>query len=225
MTIACDIEGRGKRVLLVGGTPLYLKSIIYGLFPGPPADNAIRTRLGQVAAAEGPDALHRRLSRVDAQAAARLHPRDLRRIIRALEVHELTGRPISEWQQEWSRSFPHPADNRILCLDPPRELLYERINRRVDAMIEAGFVDEVRRLRQPGRPMSREASQALGYQEISAYLDGRAGLDEAIERTKTRSRNFAKRQLTWFRHLPGCHFLDPDLTFAGWRMTIQSTMV
>jgi len=225
MAIARDIEGRGKRVLLVGGTPLYLKSIMYGLFPGPPADDAIRARLNQVAADEGPDALHRRLSRVDARAAARLHPRDLRRIIRALEVHELTGRPISEWQQEWSRPSSPSADNQIICLDPPRELLYERINRRVDAMIAAGFVDEVRRLKQVGPPMSREASQALGYKEISAYLDGRAALDEAIERTKTRSRNFSKRQLTWFRHLPGCHFVHPDLTFAGWRMKIHSTLV
>jgi tRNA dimethylallyltransferase len=223
--IARDIERRGKRVLLVGGTPLYLKSIMYGLFPGPPADDAVRARLGQVAEEQGAEALHHRLSRVDAQAAARLHPRDLRRIIRALEVHELTGRPISEWQQEWSRSLPAPADSRIICLNPPRELLYERINQRVDAMIAAGLVDEVRRLKQLDRPMSREATQALGYKEISAYLDGRAGLDEAIERTKTRSRNFAKRQLTWFRHLPGCHFLHPDLTFAGWRMTIQSTLV
>jgi tRNA dimethylallyltransferase len=223
--IARDIERRGKRVLLVGGTPLYLKSIMYGLFPGPPADDAVRARLGQVAGEEGAEALHHRLSRVDAEAAARLHPRDLRRIIRALEVHELTGRPISEWQKEWSRSLPAHADRRIICLNPPRELLYERINQRVDAMIATGLVDEVRRLKQLGRPMSREASQALGYKEISTYLDGRAGLDEAIERTKTRSRNFAKRQLTWFRHLPGCHFLHPDLTFAGWRMTIQSTLV
>jgi tRNA dimethylallyltransferase len=225
MVIAKDIERRGRRVLLVGGTPLYLKSIIYGLFPGPPADDSIRIRLGQLAAEQGADALHRRLSEVDAQAAARLHPRDLRRIIRALEVHELTGRPISEWQQEWSRSFPASADNRIVCLNPPRQLLYERINRRLDAMIEAGLVDEVRRLKQLSRPMSREAAQALGYKEISAYLDGRAGLDEAIERTKTRSRNFAKRQLTWFRHLPGCHFVHTDLTFTGWRMTIHSTLV
>ncbi len=223
--IARDIEDRGKRVLLVGGTPLYLKSIMYGLFPGPPADDAIRTRLSRVALEEGPHALHRRLSQVDAQAAARLHPRDQRRIIRALEVHELTGRPISEWQQEWLRPLPTTTDSRIICLDVPREKLYERINRRVDAMVAAGLVDEVRRLKQLDRPMSREAGQALGYKEISAYLDGRASLDEAIERTKTRSRNFAKRQLTWFRHLPGCLFVDPDLTFAGWRMTIQSTLV
>ena len=225
MAIARDIEARGKRILLVGGTPLYLKSIMYGLFPGPPADQAIRARLSQVAAEKGPEALHRLLSQVDAQSATRLHPRDLRRVIRALEVHELTGRPISEWQQEWSRHTPAPADNRIICLDPPRQLLYERINRRVDAMITAGLVDEVRRLKQLSRPMSREAGQALGYKEISAYLDGKAGLDESIERTKTRSRNFAKRQLTWFRHLPGCHFVHPDLTFAGWHMTIHSTLV
>jgi tRNA dimethylallyltransferase len=225
MAIARDIEARGKRVLLVGGTPLYLKSVMYGLFPGPPANQAIRARLSQDAAREGPEALHRQLSRVDAQAALRLHPRDLGRIIRALEVHEITGRPISEWQQEWSRASRAPADGRIICLDPPRERLYEHINRRVDAMIAAGFIDEVRWLMQRGRPMSREASQALGYKEISTYLDGKASLDEAIEQTKTRSRNFAKRQLTWFRHLPGVHFVDPDLTFAGWRMTIHSTLV
>jgi tRNA dimethylallyltransferase len=131
-----------------------------------------------------------------------LHPRDLRRVIRALEVHELTGRPISEWQQEWSRLPSTGAGDRITCLNPPRPLLYQRINERVDAMIAGGFIDEVRRLKQLGRPLSREASQALGYKEISELLDGRASLEEAIERTKTRTRNFAKRQLTWFRHLP-----------------------
>jgi tRNA dimethylallyltransferase len=225
MAIARDIEARGKRVLFVGGTPLYLKSLIYGLFAGPAADEAIRDRLRQVAAEEGPDALHRQLSRVDAQSAARLHPRDLRRVVRALEVHELTGRPISEWQQEWSRPPSSGAGNQIICLNPPRALLYDRINQRVDAMITAGFLDEVRRLKQLGRPLSREATQALGYKEVSVHLDGGTSIDEAIERTKTRSRNFAKRQLTWFRHLPGCHFLDPDLTFAGWRMTIHSTLV
>src|SRR5262249_60827570 len=103
VAFAGEIQARGRRVLRVGGPPLYLKSLIYGLFPGPPADAAIRTRLSQVAADEGPDALHRRLIQIDAQSAGRLHPRDLRRVIRALEVHELTGRPISEWQHEWSR--------------------------------------------------------------------------------------------------------------------------
>jgi tRNA dimethylallyltransferase len=224
-----DIEKRGKRVLFVGGTPLYLKALLRGLFDGPRADPELRRRLSQQAAQQGCQALYQRLAMVDPVTAARLHPHDLRRIIRALEVWDLTGRPMSTWQTQWSaqrgaanaENFQHCAVPRCLWLDLPRAELHARINARVERMIAAGLVEEVRALRSVPRPLSREAAQALGYKEISAYLDGKMSLAEAIVQIQTRSRNFAKRQVTWFRHLPECRPIAPELTFAVWGLTID----
>jgi tRNA dimethylallyltransferase len=211
-----EIESRGKWALFVGGTPLYLKALLCGLFDGPPADEAVRARLTAEAERSGPAALHQRLATVDPPSAARLHPNDVRRVVRALEVWELTGRPISDWQRQWpAATAGPPAEGRVLWLDLPREVLYQRINARVEAMAAAGLVDEVRRLRSLPQPLSREAAQALGYKETFDYLDGRATLLETLERIKTRSRNFAKRQLTWFRHLPGCRPVTPETLRDG----------
>lgn len=216
-----DITRRGKRPLFVGGTPLYLKALLHGLFPGPPADETLRRRLSDEAAVSGSPALHARLATVDAVSAARLHPHDERRIIRALEVWELTGRPISDWQTQWTRSGPGGEDPRYLCLDLPRPELYARIDARVEQMIADGLEQEVRELRQLGRPLSREASQALGYKEMFAYLDGRAERDETIRHIQMRSRNFAKRQMTWFRRLPVRRIDRPELTFHLWASTMK----
>jgi tRNA dimethylallyltransferase len=216
-----DIAQRGKRPLFVGGTPLYLKALLFGLFEGPPADEAIRRRLSAESDALGGAALHARLAAVDPVGAARLHPNDVRRVIRALEVWELTGRPISAWQTQWKRmeskihSPPSP-----LWLDLPRAELYARIDARVERMIAEGLVEEVRALRQLERPFSREAAQALGYKEMFAYLEGEADLMETIRRIQTRSRQFAKRQITWFRHLPLRRIERPELTFVAWGMTM-----
>ena len=238
---AADIERRGKRILLVGGTPLYLKALLRGLFDGPPADPELRERLSREASAAGGQHLHQRLAGVDPATAARLHPNDLRRIIRALEVWELTGQPISAWQKQWfedrsstencetaaasSSSILNPQcsilELRCLWLNLPREELYARINARVEGMMAAGLVEEVRALQKLPRPVSREAGQALGYKEIFAYIDGRCTLAEAIVQIKTRSRNFAKRQLTWFRNLPECRPITPELTFAAWGLTMD----
>ncbi len=209
---ACrDITSRGKRPLFVGGTPFYLKALFHGLFPGPPADEELRRSLEVEAERDGNAALHARLAAVDPRTAARLHPNDVRRVVRALEVHTLTGKPISDWQQTWdTKSFadnpaivPPPVRIPAAVLELPREELYTRINQRVDAMLAAGWLDEVRRLRELPRPLSREARQALGYRELLAYLDN-TGLewDETVERIRTHTRQFAKRQMTWFRHLP-----------------------
>lgn len=216
-----DIESRGKQALFVGGTPFYLKALLHGLFESPPADPGLRARLEAEAAESGPAALHDRLREVDPASAARLHPNDVRRVVRALEVWHLTGRPLSEWQREgwWDSPDNVAAEEdlpRCLAIDLPRDELYARINRRVDAMIAAGWVEEVRRLREFPRPMSKEASQALGYRELGDYLDGRVTLPEAIETIKLRSRQFAKRQLTWFRNLPGCRLAEGKLTFDLW---------
>jgi tRNA dimethylallyltransferase len=215
--------------LIVGGTPLYLKALLCGLFEGPPADEAIHRRLS--AEAEAGASLHARLAAVDPVSAARLHPNDQRRLIRALEVWELTGRPISEWQTQWegraeSRSRPSTVPRRerradpCLWLDLPRPTLYERIDARVERMIAGGLVEEVEALRRLGRPISREATQALGYKEMFNHLDGRASLAETVRRIQTRSRHFAKRQITWFRHLPGCRPTSTELTFAVWGLTM-----
>jgi tRNA dimethylallyltransferase len=215
-----DIAARGRQALLVGGTPLYLKAVLFGLFGGPPADEGLRRRLAEEAGRDGGAALHARLARVDPASAARLHPNDLRRVVRALEVWELTGRPISAWQRQW-RGEPAPA-RPALWLDVPRAELYDRINRRVDQMLAAGLLDEVRALRNLPKPLSREAAQAVGYKELFDYLDGRANWGEAVERVKVRSRRLAKRQLTWFRHLPGCRPAGRELTFALWGLTIDN---
>ena len=215
-----DVEARGRRALFVGGTPLYLKALLHGLFDGPPADEALRRRLTDEAERDGREALHRRLAAVDPASAARLHPNDLRRTVRALEVWELTGRPISAWQTQWAAAPDLPPDH-CLCLDLPRPELYRRIDARVEAMIAGGWLDEARALRALGRPLSREAAQALGYRELFDHLDGRATLEETVALIQTRSRQFAKRQLTWFRHLGGCRMVAPELTFSLWqsRMT------
>jgi tRNA dimethylallyltransferase len=171
-----DIVRRGKRPLMVGGTGLYLKAVLCGLFDGPPADEDIRRKLLREAASGGPEALHARLLQVDPPSAARLHPNDIRRVVRALEVWELTRRPMSTWQTQWTGqrglriedrgpSFdPRPSilDPRSspVWLDLPRDELYRRINVRVEAMIAGGLVEEVRALRRLPRPLSREASQA-----------------------------------------------------------------
>ena len=219
-----EIEGRGKRVLVVGGTPLYLKALLCGLFDGPPADETVRQRLTLEAEAEGNLGLHNRLAMVDPVSAARLHPNDVRRVIRGLEVWELTGKPISAWQQQWQPADAPPptmVPNRCLCLDVARETLYERIDARVRQMIAAGLVEEVEGLRRLERPVSREARQALGYKELFDHLEGKISLEDAVERIQTRSRHFAKRQLTWFRHLPECQFVGEELTFSLWGLTID----
>jgi tRNA dimethylallyltransferase len=218
---ACeDIRSRGKRPLFVGGTPFYLKALLCGLFDAPPVDPQLRRRLELEAEERGNDALHTRLRAVDPKTADRLHPNDVRRVVRALEVFEQTGRPISALQQTWDAPAPLPC----AVLEWPREELYRRIDARVDAMLAAGWVDEVRRL---PRPLSKEASQALGYRELLAHLTGDGpSWDETVATIKTRTRQFAKRQLTWFRHLPGCAPVPADgnrvveATEAAWGIVI-----
>jgi tRNA dimethylallyltransferase len=237
-----DIARRGKRPLFVGGTPLYLKALLHGLFEGPPANESIRRRLTEEADAVGSEYLHAKLRTVDSASADRVHPNDMRRIIRALEVWELTGRPISDWQTQWyqsadshqracsvsdgSSAVAYASDSlpanvqRSLCLHLPRSELYSRIDARVEQMVAEGFVEEVRSLNRLERPLSREAAQALGYKELFAFFDGQADLAETVRRIQMRSRNFAKRQMTWFRHLPWCKPIRAELTFAEWGLTM-----
>jgi len=194
-----DLAARGRRALFVGGTALYLKALLRGLFEGPGSDPGLRLRLEQEARAIGDAALHARLAAVDPTTAARLHPHDRRRIVRALEVIELTGMPLSALQVEHQR--PAPAGTQVYALELPRDVLRDRINRRVPGFFEAGLVDEVRRLRDADRPLSAAAAEGIGYREVIAMLAGPIGLAETIERIQARTRQFAKRQGTWFRGL------------------------
>jgi tRNA dimethylallyltransferase len=195
---AAGIEARGRPVLFVGGTALYLKALLRGLFEGPGADAGLRAALESEAETLGDAALHDRLARLDPITAARLHPNDRRRVIRALEVAMLTGQPLSIWQAEHAEAA---AGARVVALARPRAVLHERINQRVDEMFAQGFVEEVRRLASGPRPIHRVPAQGVGYREVLEHLAGRLGLPETIERTQARTRQFAKRQETWFRGL------------------------
>jgi tRNA dimethylallyltransferase len=194
-----DIESRGKRALFVGGTALYLKALLRGLFEGPGAVPEVRDRLEAEAEALGAPALHARLTALDPATAARLHPNDRRRIVRALEVIETVGRPFSELQREHAQTAP--ASTKVFALELPRPVLYDRINRRVLRMFEAGLVDEVRRLKTAPRPLSGVAEQGVGYRQVVAHLAGELTLDQTIDLIQTRTRQFAKHQATWFRNL------------------------
>lgn len=201
-----EIESRGRQAILAGGTPLYLKAVLFGLFEGPSGDAEVRRRLEAIAKEQGGEALHRQLLSVDPASAKRLHANDVLRLVRALEVFELTGRPISAWQREWQSAAAVRA-TKCWWIDRPRPELYERINRRVERMIESGWIEEAKRLRELAHPPSRTALQALGYGELFGYLDGQRTLAETVELIQTRTRQFAKRQLTWFRSLSACRRL------------------
>ncbi len=192
------VEARGRRPLFVGGTALYLKVLLRGLFDGPAADPAVRQRLEHEAAALGDGALHQRLAGLDPTTAARLHPNDRRRVIRALEVLEVTGRPISAQQSGHAR----PAVGvRAVALDPPRPVLHERIDARVRQMFADGLVAEVERVQAGPRALHTVPAQGVGYREVLELLAGRHGEATAIRQTQERTRQFAKRQCTWFRGL------------------------
>lgn len=204
-----EIHGRGKRVLAVGGTALYAKALAEGLFDGPGSNAQLRRELKDRAARVGSEVLHYELAQVDPQAAEKIHRNDLRRIVRALEVFELTGAPISGLQQQFGRANP-AYRCRYVCLRREREDLRSRINSRVKQMIQAGLVEEVQTLLAAAGGLSMQARQGLGYQEITAHLAGEMSLDEATERIKINTRQFAKRQMTWFRRFPNVHWLDAE---------------
>ena len=164
-----EIRSRGKEVLFVGGTPLYLKALLRGIFNGPPADWEFRRAIEDELQQTGVEALHERLRQVDPLSAQKLHPHDKRRIIRALEVYRLTGRPISHLQTQFEESGS-PEHRKVFVLSWPREQLHERINRRVEAMFAEGFVDEVHRLLERFGQLSRTASQAVGYREVIDHV-------------------------------------------------------
>jgi tRNA dimethylallyltransferase len=204
---AQDVIARGRVPLFVGGTGLYLRALLRGVFDGPEIPAEVRKTLETEALAATPEQLHARLAAIDPRAARRIHANDTRRIIRALEVYVATGKPLSELH----RQNPLMADERpknVFWLAPPRRWLYERIDRRVEGMFASGLLDEVRRLISGLRPLSQTARQALGYKEAIAHIEHGVPLAETIMLIQTRTRQFAKRQHTWFRHLEECRAIE-----------------
>jgi tRNA dimethylallyltransferase len=198
LAAAAATEARGRRVLFVGGTALYLKALLRGLFEGPAADPALRRALEDEAERSGDAALHARLERVDPASARRIHPNDRRRVVRALEVFAATGRPLSDLQREHDQPAPGVA---VFALQRPRAVLCARIDRRVEAMFAAGLVDEVRALLAAPGGLGAVPAQGVGYREVIELLAGRQTLEAAVALVQARTRQFAKRQATWFRSL------------------------
>ena len=195
-----QILNRSRVPLFVGGTGLYLRSLLRGVFEGPEADWELRRELEQQAQTRGNEWLHQQLAEVDEVTAARLHPNDLRRVVRAIEVYRLTGKPLSQHHQ--NGPLPeHLRPNAVFWIDPPRDWLHSRINRRVDLMMERGLFDETKRLLDRKPPIGRTARQGLGYRELIEHFEDGVPLAEAVENIKTGTRQFAKRQHTWFRNL------------------------
>jgi tRNA dimethylallyltransferase len=217
-----EIHARGRPIFVVGGTPLYVKGLTEGLFEGPGADPEIRARLHAEAEAGQLESLYRRLQTVDPIAAERIHPNDLRRVVRALEVYELVGKPISELQVQWDQQRRR-YDCVFIGLRRDREDQNQRTNARARRMVEEGLVEEVQRLLDEPQPLSTTARQALGYAEVIEHLEGKCTLAEALEKIKINTRHLAKAQRTWFRRFADVHWIDlkPDDTAAGVANTLM----
>lgn len=204
-----EIRLRGRQVLFVGGTPLYLRALLRGASTGPPPDWDFRKEMQSLEARNGPGTLHAKLETVDPLSAQRLQPGDLKRIIRALEVFERTGTTISS-QQVHAQDPEGPLHPRVIAIHWPRDILHERINRRVLEMFDQGLVAETQALLCRVNPPGRTARQALGYREVAEHLVGKMSLDEAIAAVQVRTRQFAKRQMTWIRSFREIQLVSPD---------------
>ncbi len=219
------LYGVGKRPLLAGGTALYYKGLLEGLFDAPPPDPALREALRERAATQGPEALHRELADKDPAAAEKIHPHDVRRLVRALEVFASTGRPISEQQRQWEGFHaadgteegepppppPHASRFRYPCalvgLHWPRQMLYARIDQRADRMMAAGLLEEARWVYEHRATLSPTLLQAVAYKELFGYFEGQQPLADCVELLKKHTRHLAKSQLTWFRKFP-CRWVE-----------------
>ncbi len=209
LNIAQEIWSRGKKVIVCGGTGLYIRSLLHGLFIGPSKNPAVRSRLEKEAQEKGLDRLYERLRHMDPEATNRIHPHDRQRIIRALEVFEVTGKPMSQWQKE--HGFKEsPFDALKIGLNRDREELYALIDRRCDEMIAHGLVEEVRGLLEKGYSPSLNSMKSVGYRHIGLYLSGKMSLESALSLMKRDTRRLAKRQLTWFRADKEIRWFHPE---------------
>ena len=202
-----EIRSRDKEVLFVGGTALYLKSLLRGLFEGPPADWDFRNEIEREVKEMGAEFLHQRLQMTDPVSAHNLHPNDHRRIIRALEVYKQTGKPISHWQMQFDQG--HAADQcRVFTLRHARPILHVRIEQRVDQMFEKGLIEEVAGLLEKWTTIGKTAGQAVGYREAIDHLQNDVDMDSTVDKVRVRTRRFARHQETWFRGLSECRIID-----------------
>ena len=208
--VLADIRERHRAALVVGGAGLYFRALVDGIFPGPRADFAIRERLRREATENGVLRLHERLHQCDPASAARIHPNNMVRTIRALEVYELTGKPISELQVQWKNTDAR-YEFRAFGLNMSRGELYNRIEVRADRMMAVGLVNEVKSILYAGYSSDCVALRSFGYKEIINYLDGKLTLVEAVALLKQNTRQFAKRQLTWFRGDSRIEWIDLSL--------------
>ncbi|MCP4266513.1 MAG: tRNA (adenosine(37)-N6)-dimethylallyltransferase MiaA [Candidatus Brocadiaceae bacterium] len=196
-----------RKFLIVGGSPLYIKGLVNGIFNGPEADWDLREELEKIAEKEGSSHVHDILQKIDPVKAKELHPNDLRRIIRAIEVYKITGEPVSELQERY-KFERNNYKFKIISITRERGEIYRRINERVDAMFDKGLVGEVKSLLDGPKGLSKQAKQALGYKEVIQYLEGELTLSDAKELVKLSTRRFAKRQMTWFRSFRDIHWLE-----------------
>lgn len=217
------LERRGMVPFVIGGTGLYIKALVHGLCGAKPASPEIRAKLRHEAEINGNRFLYERLAAYDPDAAQRIHPNDIYRIIRALEVYELTGLPLSASQQ--AHGFAEaPFDVLKICLNIERQALYGRINRRVEQMVANGFLDEVRNLLKMGYSGELKSMKSIGYRHMVDYLRGRLGWGEAVDLMKRDTRRYAKRQLVWFRKDPELIWMTPD-DFDGVRSRIEKFLI
>ncbi|MDZ7268036.1 MAG: tRNA (adenosine(37)-N6)-dimethylallyltransferase MiaA [candidate division KSB1 bacterium] len=203
--VVVEIMQRGKTPLIVGGSGFYLQALLQGLSTALPSDLRLRAQLQQRLRDEGAPALHRELARIDPPAAARLHPNDGHRLVRALEVYQLSGCTLTELQRQAGE--PPSFRYRFFCLALERSRLYQRINRRVEEMVAAGLLEECRRLLALGYSPQLNALQTVGYQEAFQFLNGEISHAEMVALIQRHTRQYAKRQLTWFRRRPNCEWL------------------
>jgi tRNA dimethylallyltransferase len=206
-----EINSRNKLPILVGGTGLYINSLVYKLnFAGVAKDQGIRDKYEKMAFEYGNKYLHDKLYEIDKESYEKINIRDLKRIIRALEIYELTGNTMSEYNKNF-RKENDEYDLEMFCLNMNRRRLYERINLRVDQMIQEGLIDEVKQILNMGYDKNLTSLKGIGYKEIIMYLEDKISLEEAIEIIKKGSRNYAKRQLTWFRRDKRIKWLDIEI--------------
>ena len=208
-----ELERQGRPALLVGGTGFYLQALLRGVFQGPAPDPALRARLQERAREGGSPVLHAELTRLDPPSAERIHPNDEKRVVRALEVLEQTGKPLSSWQREWGwhehGETRASRAHRIVGLTLETERLDQRIHARARAMLAAGWADEARAIRD-GCGFGPTAIQALGYREVLDWVDGRETQEAVLERIALRTRQFARRQRTWFRRFESTTWLEAE---------------
>ncbi len=219
--VIADIYERGKIPIMAGGTGLYINSVVNDVtFGDMDTDYELRESLRKTAEEKGSEYLLHMLSEFDEMSAKRLHPNNLRRIIRAIEFYKITGKPISEHQEETKKTQSR-YNPLMLCVNWDREELYDRINRRVDMMMDEGLLDEVKRLMDMGYTKDLNSMQGIGYKEVMDYFDGKASLEETVEIIKQSSRRYAKRQLTWFRRDERIHYVSSENPFEEAKLLID----